>query len=125
MAGYIIDNLSEGMIRHYSLEELESLPRNGSITLLDTRTPEEFADGHVEGFMNIPVDEIRDRIQELDPDKPVYVMCQSGLRSYIACRILEGNGLKTYNFPGGYRYYDIIRNDRQLVQTAAPCGMDQ
>lgn len=125
MAGYIIDNLSEGMIRHYSLEELESLPRDGSITLLDTRTPEEFVDGHVEGFMNIPVDEIRDRIQELDPDKPVYVMCQSGLRSYIACRILEGNGLKTYNFPGGYRYYDIIRNDRQLVQTAAPCGMDQ
>lgn len=125
MAGYIIDNLSEGMIRHFSLEELESLPKDGSITLLDTRTPEEFAVGHVEGFMNIPVDELRDRIQELDPDKPVYVMCQSGLRSYIACRILEGNGLKTYNFPGGYRYYDIITNDRQLVQTAAPCGMDQ
>ena len=125
MAGYIIENLSEGVTRHYSLEDLESLPRDGSITLLDTRTPGEYARGHVDGFINIPVDDLRDHIQELDPEKPVYVMCQSGLRSYIASRILEGYGFKTFNFPGGYRYYEIVKNDRQLVQSAAPCGMDQ
>lgn len=125
MAGYIIENLSEGLTRHYSLEDLESLPRDGSVTLLDTRTPGEYARGHVDGFINIPVDDLRDHIQELDPEKPVYVMCQSGLRSYIASRILEGYGFKTFNFPGGYRYYEIVKNDRQLVQSAAPCGMDQ
>lgn len=125
MAGYIIENLSEGVTRHYSLEDLESLPRDGSVTLLDTRTPGEYARGHVDGFINIPVDDLRDHIQELDPEKPVYVMCQSGLRSYIASRILEGYGFKTFNFPGGYRYYEIVKNDRQLVQSAAPCGMDQ
>lgn len=125
MAGYIIENLSEGVTRHYSLEDLESLPRDGSVTLLDTRTPGEYARGHVDGFINIPVDDLRDHIQELDPEKPVYVMCQSGLRSYIASRILDGYGFKTFNFPGGYRYYEIVKNDRQLVQSAAPCGMDQ
>lgn len=125
MAGYIIENLSEGVTRHYSLEELESLLRDGGVTLLDTRTSGEYALGHVDGYINIPVDDLRDRIQELAPEKPVYLMCQSGLRSYIASRILEGSGFKTFNFPGGYRYYEIVKNDRRLVQSAAPCGMDQ
>ena len=52
----------------------------------------EYAHGHAEGFVNIPVDELRARLGELEAGKPVYVMCQSGLRSYIACRILAQNG---------------------------------
>lgn len=96
----------------------DRLPRDGSVTLLDTRTVEEFAHGHIDGFFNIPVDELRERLGELDKRKPVYVICQSGLRSYIACRILAGNGFDCYNFSGGFRFYDAVTNDRCLIESA-------
>ena len=75
--------------------------------------------------MNIPVDELRERLTEIPPKKRVYLMCQSGLRSYIASRILEGNGYDAYNFSGGFRYYDAVINDRRLIERAWDCGMDQ
>ena len=53
-----------------------------------------------------------------------YLICQSGLRSYIASRILEGNGYETYNFSGGFRFYDAVVNDRALIERAYACGMD-
>ena len=81
--------------------------------------------GHAEGFQNIPVDELRDRLDQIEPGKPVYVMCQSGLRSYIACRLLAGHGYEAYNFSGGFRFYDAVTNDRRLIEQATACGMDQ
>ena len=81
--------------------------------------------GHVKGFINIPVDELRERIGELDKRKPVYVICQSGLRSYIACRILAGNGFDCYNFSGGFRFYDAVTNGRCLIESTTACGMDK
>ena len=125
MAGFMIDNLSKGLLRQFFLEDLETLPQDGTVTLLDTRTPGEYAAGHVEGFRNIPVDELRDRLDELDPGKPVYVMCQSGLRSYIACRILAQHGFTCYNFSGGYRLYETVYRDRCAAQEAFPCGMER
>ena len=80
--------------------------------------------GHIEGFRNIPVDELRERLDEIEQGKPVYIICQSGLRSYIACRILTGLGYEAYNFSGGFRFYDAVTNDRRLIESAAPCGMD-
>ena len=80
--------------------------------------------GHIDGFKNIPVDELRERISEIEKGKPVYLICQSGLRSYIASRILEGNGYETYNFSGGFRFYDAVVNDRALIERAYACGMD-
>ena len=124
MAGYIIENVKNKVVKHWFYEDDAKLPRDGSVTLLDTRTPMEYGTGHAEGFINIPVDELRDRIDEIDKRKPVYVMCQSGLRSYIASRILVGNGFDAYNFAGGYRLYDAIRNDKALSKKSAPCGMD-
>ena len=56
--------------------------------------------------------------------KPVYVICQSGLRSYIATRILAGYGFETYNFSGGFRFYDAVMNERRLIERASACGMD-
>ena len=53
------------------------------------------------------------------------MICQSGLRSYIASRILAGYGFETYNFAGGFRYYDAVTHDRALIQQAFDCGMDQ
>ena len=124
MAGYIIENIKKGIVKQWYYEDDETLPRDGSVTLLDTRTVQEYSKGHVNGFVNIPVDELRERIGELDKTKPVYVICQSGLRSYIASRILTGNGFDAYNFAGGFRFYDAVRNDKELNRTATPCGMD-
>ena len=123
MAGFMIDNIAKGL-KQWHLADAGKLPRDGSVTLLDTRTVHEYSRGHIDGFQNIPVDELRDRIGELDPEKPVYVICQSGLRSYIATRILEGYGFEAYNFAGGFRFYDAVMNDRALVESAFLCGMD-
>ncbi|MCI6508210.1 MAG: FAD-dependent oxidoreductase, partial [Bacilli bacterium] len=124
MVGYIVENIKNGIVKQWYYEEYETLPRDGSITLLDTRTPMEYRMGHAKGFINIPVDELRERIDELDKSKPVYVICQSGLRSYIASRILMGNGFDAYNFAGGFRFYDAVHNDKALNKKATPCGMD-
>ncbi len=125
MAGFMIDNISRGILRQWHLADADKLPRDGTVTLLDTRTPGEYSQGHMDGFRNIPVDELRERLDELEKGKPVYVVCQSGLRSYIASRILEGNGYETYNFSGGFRFYDAVTNDRCLIEKASACGMDQ
>ena len=125
MAGFMIDNISKGILKQWHLEEVDLLPRDGSVTLLDVRTVREYGNGHIEGFKNIPVDELRERLDEIEKDKPVYVICQSGLRSYIGTRILEGNGYKAYNFSGGFRFYDAAMHDRCLIETATACGMDQ
>lgn len=124
MAGYIIENMKNGIVKQWYYEEDETIPRDGSVTLLDTRTPMEYSMGHAKGFINIPVDELRKRIGELDRSKPVYVICQSGLRSYIASRILMGNGFDAYNFAGGFRFYDAVRNDKALNKKSTLCGMD-
>ncbi len=125
MAGFLIENLAEGVIRQFHWEEIDALPQDGSVTRLDVRTPMEYSRGHVEGFVNIPVDELRERLGELDAQKPVYVMCQSGLRSYLACRILSQEGFACWNFAGGYRLYESVCLDRRAAAQAFPCGMDR
>ena len=64
-------------------------------------------------------------MDEIPDGKPVYVICQSGLRSYIACRILQGYGYEAFNFAGGFRFYDAVINDRALIEKSSPCGMDK
>ena len=125
MAGFMADNLEKGLLRQWHLEDLNRLPRDGSVTLLDVRTAEEYGGGHIDGFQNIPVDELRERLDEVGKGRPVYVICQSGLRSYIACRILAGHGYEAYNFAGGFRFYNTVVNDRRLNESALPCGMDR
>ena len=124
MAGFMIDNISNGL-KQWHLSDAANLPRDGSVTLLDTRTVGEYSRGHIDGFRNIPVDELRERIDEIEPGKRVYVICQSGMRSYIATRILEGYGFEAYNFAGGFRFYDAVMNDRALIEAAFACGMDK
>ncbi len=125
MAGFMIDNILRGTVKQWHLEEVADLPHDGSVTLLDVRTKGEYEEGHIDGFRNIPVDELRERLDEIEKDKIVYVICQSGLRSYLASRILEGNGYEAYNFSGGFRFYDAVVNDRCLIKKATACGMDQ
>lgn len=125
MAGYMMENIRRGLVRQFRLEDLDALPRDGSVTLLDTRTPAEYRRGHADGFVNLPLDDLRDRLGELDPAKPVYVMCQSGLRSYLACRLLTQHGFACRNFAGGYRFYEAVITDRCQSDQAWPCGMDR
>ena len=101
MAGFMAENIEKGLVKQFHWDQVAGLPRDGSVTLLDTRTPMEYSGGCAPGFVNIPVDELRQRLGEIDKTKPVYVMCQSGLRSYLACRILAQNGYDCYNFSGG------------------------
>jgi NADPH-dependent 2,4-dienoyl-CoA reductase/sulfur reductase-like enzyme/rhodanese-related sulfurtransferase len=124
MAGFMIDNIAKGVLKQWHLEDADKLPCDGSVTLLDTRTVGEYTQGHIEGFKNIPVDELRERLDEVEKGKSVYVICQSGLRSYIASRILEGSGYTAYNFAGGFRFFDAVMNDRALIECATACGRD-
>jgi NADPH-dependent 2,4-dienoyl-CoA reductase/sulfur reductase-like enzyme/rhodanese-related sulfurtransferase len=125
MAGFMIDNIAKGFLKQWHLADAENIFFDESVTLLDVRTVSEYSAGHIEGFKNIPVDELRERLDEIENGKPVYVICQSGIRSYIACRILEGYGLKAYNFSGGYRFYSAVTNDLALIEKSYDCGMDK
>ena len=115
MVGFVIENTIKGLVKNYHWHDVESLPRDGSIILLDVRTPAEVAGGKIDGFINIPLENLRGNIDKLDKSKPVYVLCRSGLRSYIACRILMGHGFDAYNLSGGYRLYESIINDRRYT----------
>jgi NADPH-dependent 2,4-dienoyl-CoA reductase/sulfur reductase-like enzyme/peroxiredoxin family protein/rhodanese-related sulfurtransferase/TusA-related sulfurtransferase len=108
MAGYVIENLLTGKSGNYHWHDVQALPRDGSVTLLDVRTAAEYENGHIGGYMNIPLDTLRGRLDTLDKAKPVYVTCQVGLRAYVAVRILRQNGFEALNLSGGYRLYDSV-----------------
>lgn len=124
MAGFMIENILTGKVKQFSYNDLKSVQSDENAFLLDARTPSEYAGGCAEGFVNIPVDEIRKRISEIPKSKKIYVMCQSGLRSYIACRILTQNGFDCYNFAGGYRFYEMIESEKTACEFTLPCGAD-
>ena len=113
-----------GKVRQFHYEDIARLDESKAL-LVDARTPGEYSRGHAAGFKNIPLDEIRDRLNEIDVNKPVYVMCQSGLRSYIACRILTQYGYECYNFSGGYRFFEIQESARRQADNSFPCGMER
>lgn len=124
MAGFIIDNLENDLVKQFYYEDLNSLLKK-DVILLDTRTVAEYERGHAEGFINIPLDNLRERFDELDKNKEVYIMCQSGLRSYIASRILVQNGYIAYNFSGGYRLYSSMKNDEIQPEFIFDCGIER
>ncbi len=125
MAGFLAENVISGTVSQFFWDEADALSRDGSLTLLDVRTEREFRAGHLEGFVNIPVDELRDHLGSLDPGKPVRIVCQSGLRSYLACRILSQEGFSCSHLAGGYRLYETVMKDRCAAEEAWPCGMEK
>ena len=116
MAGFAAENVINGTVKQFFWHDVEKLPRDGSITLLDVRTKTEIARGMIDGFINIPLDTLRDNLGKLPKDKPVYVHCHSGLRSYIACRILSGYGYDCYNLAGGWRLYESAINEHTVPE---------
>ncbi len=106
MAGYIAQNIIEDRAEVYMASELTSRNIETSI-LVDVRSPKEHQAGHIPGSVLIPVDELRERLDELDKDKEIWVYCQVGLRGYTALRILAQNGYKVKNLTGGYKTYTM------------------
>ena len=125
MAGFVVENIKNGIVKQFYYEDIPSLRERDDVILLDTRTPFEYMRGHAEDFINIPLDDLRERLGELEKDKKIYVMCQSGLRSYLATRILMQNGFDAYNFAGGFRLYSTIKNEEMLSKQCYTCGMDK
>ena len=108
IAGFVIENIRSGRMNIFHWHDVKALTADDTLTLLDVRTPAEYERSHVEGWLNFPLDDIRKRLGELDKTKPVYLMCQIGLRGYIASRILVQHGFTVYNLSGGYRLYDLV-----------------
>lgn len=117
MAGFVAENILTDKTKVYHWDEVESLPRDGSINLLDIRTKLEYENGHIPGYINIPVDELRDHLNQLNKNKPVYITCQVGLRGHIASRILSQHGFDCYNLSGGYRLYHSIDMNNKATNT--------
>jgi rhodanese-related sulfurtransferase len=123
-AGFVACNVMEGRIKQCFWNEIDDLAKGPKNCLVDVRTEREFGQGHIEGSMNIPVDDIRRRMDEIPKDRRVVLICQSALRSYIAARILEQNGYDCCHLSGGWRLYASVFNDRQVGSPEDyPCGL--
>lgn len=116
MLGFVAENIITGKMKQFFWNDVEKLPRDGSVTLLDVRTVTEVRRGRIDGFINIPLDSLRERIKEIPKDKPVYLHCHSGLRSYIALCILKGNGYDCFNLAGGWRLYESVINEKTVPE---------
>ena len=116
MLGFVAENIITGKMKQFFWNDVEKLPRDGSVTLLDVRTVTEIRRGKIDGFINIPLDSLRERINEIPKDKPVYLHCHSGLRSYIALCILKGNGYDCFNLAGGWRLYESVINEKTVPE---------
>ena len=119
MAGMIAGNVLRGDV---SLAPWESLAGTAAM-LLDVREPSEFAEGHIEGAVNVPLPQIRDRLNELPRDREIWLYCGVGQRSYYASRILLQHGFNISNLPGGFKTYGYFRS-RLSLPAAAVSGQD-
>ena len=108
LLGNSIVNQIEGLVDTVTWQEVEYLKNNENTLVLDVRTDEEHISGSYKDAIHIPLDDLRKRLNELDKSKTYLVYCKTGLRSYIACRILSQNGFKVKNITGGYHFYSII-----------------
>lgn len=107
IAGFAASNVIKGDCKIFHWDEVAKLDLSKSI-IVDVRTPMEFSLGSIEGAVNIPVDDLRNRLNEIPKEKEVYILCQVGLRGYVATRILMQNGYAIVkNLSGGYKTYHL------------------
>lgn len=115
MLGFTAANILKGDMPVFYAEEIAGLNPEESV-FLDVSTPQEARANTVPGFVNLPLDELRGRLSELDREKTVYVTCRVGLRGYIAARILLQNGFSVRNLSGGYRTYSLVSEDKTVYE---------
>ncbi|MGO3610483.1 MAG: rhodanese-like domain-containing protein, partial [Enterococcus sp.] len=113
MLGYAAINLSEGISDSIQWSQLKEAQEKG-YQLLDVRNPEELANGRFPDALSIPLNQLRDRVSELDPTKAYIVSCHSGLRSYVAERLLKQKGFKVKNLDGAFALYKTVRPEELL-----------
>lgn len=124
IAGYVISNLLDGSVGQFHWYDLPRLKQQKDAVFIDVRTPGENAAGCISGSINIPVDSLRDHLDEIPKDKEIFLICQSGLRSYIACKILSSLGYTCSHLSGGYRFYKSAMegNTDYASQLCGECG---
>ena len=130
IAGYVAHNIIIGAMPAIYWRDIDNLDRNKTL-LLDVRTPSEYELGTIQGAINIPLEKLRERLNELPKDKDIVVFCAVGLRGYLAIRILQGHGFKNVcNLSGGYQIYALatapITNkatpkQQPEISTTKPC----
>ncbi|HEY5575343.1 MAG TPA: FAD-dependent oxidoreductase, partial [Clostridiaceae bacterium] len=110
MLGFTAQNILAGISHVVAWKDIEKLDKKDYV-LLDVRSDLEFENGHLERAVNIPVDDLRSRMGELDKSKTIVEYCQVGIRGYIADRILTQNGFKVLNVTGGYKTSSVLNFD--------------
>lgn len=116
MAGFVAENVLSGRSDVIVPADIENIDFN-TTALVDLRSPLEVSNGAIDGHINIPVDELRSRLNELDKEKEIWVYCQVGLRGYIGERILKQNGFKVKNLTGGYKTYSMSRFKPKAIES--------
>ncbi len=111
MVGYVGENIMLGEMKISTFKDVMSMGEE--VTKLDVRNEYEFNKGKVDGFINVPLDSLRDSLNKINKAKPVHIMCHSGLRSYLALKILQNNGYDCYNIFGSYMWYSMYKEDEQ------------
>jgi NADPH-dependent 2,4-dienoyl-CoA reductase/sulfur reductase-like enzyme/peroxiredoxin family protein/rhodanese-related sulfurtransferase/TusA-related sulfurtransferase len=132
-AGFVAANVLRGDVAICHVQSVVD-PQTDQL-ILDVRKPVELATGTIPGALNIPLDELRDRIHELPQEKEILVYCQVGLRGYLACRILSQKGFRCKNLSGGIKTYHAVTGKLPASQGTAKtetcddagvaCGMQQ
>ena len=116
MIGYISENLKNKLVEQFHIEDIESLKKDKNNLFIDVRSEDEYQSGHIDGAINIPLDKLRNHLNEINKNKILCINCQSALRSYIACRILSQYGFKCKHLSGGYRIYSNYMNDLRFIK---------
>jgi len=112
MAGFVAGGLLRGEHPQIDVEAVLGAPENQRAFVLDVRTSQEFSAGSIPGAVNIPVDDLRSRLDELPRDRKIAAYCQVGQRGYLATRILMQNGFSVSNIGGGYKTYKLFHPNR-------------
>ncbi|MCC6280926.1 MAG: FAD-dependent oxidoreductase [Saprospiraceae bacterium] len=114
MAGFVAENILQNRARFFYWDQVEAITEND--VLLDVRTPDEFEHGHIPNAMHIPVDALRENLHRFDPDRKIYLYCQSGLRGYLAQRMLQQNGYNNVvNLSGGYHLWEVCTAEKEIL----------
>ncbi|WP_345241414.1 CoA-disulfide reductase [Pontibacillus salipaludis] len=116
LLGYVASNIVEGEVEVVHWDEMDGIAHAAGM-ILDVRTSKEFNNGAIHNAVNIPLDDLRDRLNELPKNESITVYCQAGLRGYVATKLLEQHGFRVKNLEGGYKTYSSVMSDLKELQT--------
>ena len=125
MAGFVISNLVDGLVRQVHWEDIPAVREAPEVVMLDIRTEGEFAEYSIPGSINIPLDSLRERLSELDVSRRYCLICRTGLRSYIGCRMMVQHGYDCFHLAGGVRLYRAVMEGIRSGGESLPCGAER